>query len=297
MQQNEPAEILASTESARPSRPDREDSGEAGPAVLLAMHRRIEELAQALREAQRIDAAKTSFLAMVSHELRTPLTAITGFSDAALHGIHGPLPEAYRSYFAAINGVGRHLGALVENLLDLAQIEVGRFSAAIGPVAVRPLVAEAGAAIAPLAERSGIDVAGIALDDDWLIEADATRVKQILLNLLANAVKFTPRDGKIGIEAAPSGAWLDLVVWDTGIGIAPEHQQRIFEAFYQLANKPNGNRGKGVGLGLAIARQLAVAMGGDILVASAPGCGSRFTLRLPMIGSVSALALAAQRSA
>jgi signal transduction histidine kinase len=264
-------------------------SSAAGPAALTAMRQRIDALAEELRQARQLDAAKTAFLAMVSHELRTPLNAITGFSDAALHGVHGPMPEAYRSYFAAINGVGRHLDALVGNLLDLAQIEIGRFSIAPERVEARALVEEACVAVAPIAEHNGIDLAVAIFAEDWRIEADPMRVRQILVNLLANAIKFTPRDGRVGIEAAPSpattaegGASLDLTVWDTGIGIAAEHQERIFEAFYQLSSKPLGSRGKGVGLGLAIARQLAQAMRGDIILASAPGYGSRFTLRLPL---------------
>jgi signal transduction histidine kinase len=269
----------AATDATRPDGDLEERTG--GAATPVAMQQRIVALAEELREARRLDAAKTEFLAMVSHELRSPLNAIVGFSEAALHGVHGPLPESYRSYFAAINGVGRHLDALVGNLLDLAQIESGRFSIAPRRIAAGPLVEEAGLLVAPLAERSGVDIAAVALEAELWLEADPVRTLQILVNLLANAVKFTPRDGRVGITAAARHGAIELTVWDTGIGIPREHQARVFEAFYQLSEKPLGNRGKGVGLGLAIARQLAQAMGGEIALESVPGEGSQFTLRLP----------------
>ena len=269
----------AATDASRPDGDLEKRTG--GAATPVAMQQRIVALTEELREARRLDAAKTEFLAMVSHELRSPLNAVVGFSEAALHGVHGPLPESYRSYFAAINGVGRHLDALVGNLLDLAQIESGRFSIAPRRIAARPLVEEAGLLVAPLAERSGVDIAAVALEAELWLEADPVRTLQILVNLLANAVKFTPRDGKVGIAAAAQDRAVELTVWDTGIGIPREHQARVFEAFYQLSEKPLGNRGKGVGLGLAIARQLAQVMGGEIVLESVPGEGSQFTLRLP----------------
>lgn len=250
---------------------------------LGALQRRNEELAEALRRARRNDKARMDFLAMVSHELRSPLNAITGFSDAALHDIHGPLPEAYRSYFSAIHGVGRHLELLVSNLLDLAQLEAGRFAVEPRPTSARLMVSEARSMVASLATRHGIDISAVALTRDWLLQVDPTRMRQILVNLLANAVKFTPRGGAVGTDALPCGPdHLELTVWDTGIGIARDQQERVFEAFHQLAGASTSNGGKGVGLGLAIARQLARAMNGDLLLTSEPGKGSRFIARLPV---------------
>jgi cell cycle sensor histidine kinase DivJ len=250
---------------------------------LSALRRCNAELAAALEEARSIDRARIAFLAMVSHELRTPLNAITGFSDAALHGIHGPLPEGYRSYFAAINGVGRHVGALVDNLLDLTQIETGRFSVELQPVSARLLIAEARAMVSAQAKRQDIEIGAPAMTEDWLLETDPVRTRQILVNLLVNAIKFTPRGGRIGIDATLVAAdHLDLTVWDTGIGIAREHQEQVFEAFRQLCSRPAQNATKGVGLGLTISRQLARAMKGDLFLGSEPGKGSRFTVRLPL---------------
>jgi signal transduction histidine kinase len=236
-----------------------------------------------LNEARTVDRARTAFFAMVTHEMRTPLNAITGFSDAALHGIHGPLSEAYRGYFSAIHGVGQHLEALVDALLDLAQLEAGRFTVEPRPISARLAVADARAMVMSLAVRQGIDISAVDVTGDWLLLVDPTRLRQILVNLLANAVKFTPRGGKVGIDEMPCRPdYLDLTVWDTGIGVAPEEQERIFEAFHQIG-VPAQSGAKGVGLGLAIARQLARAMDGDILLASEPGKGSRFTVRLPIL--------------
>lgn len=250
---------------------------------MTALQRRNEELAAALNAARTVDRARTAFFAMVTHEMRTPLNAITGFSDAALHGIHGPLSEAYRGYFSAIHGVGQHLEALVDALLDLAQLEAGRFAVEPRPISARLAVAEARSMVASLAMSQGIDISAVLATGDWLLLVDPTRLRQILVNLLANAVKFTPRGGTVGIDEMPCPPdYLDLTVWDTGIGVAPEDQERIFEAFHQIG-VPAQSGAKGVGLGLAIARQLARAMDGDILLASAPGKGSRFTVRLPIL--------------
>jgi signal transduction histidine kinase len=256
----------------------------ASRTSMTALQRRNEELAAALRQARSVDRARTDFFAMVTHEMRTPLNAITGFSDAALHGIHGPLPEAYRGYFSAIHGVGQHLESLVDALLDLAQLEAGRFAIEPRPVSARLAVADARAMVVSLAARQSIDIGAVALTQDWTLLVDPTRVRQILVNLLANAIKFTPRDGCVGIDAAPCPPdHLDLTVWDTGIGIATSEQERIFEAFHQAGTPAQSGTKGGVGLGLPISRQLARAMDGDILLASEPGKGSRFTARLPLV--------------
>jgi signal transduction histidine kinase len=250
---------------------------------MTALQQRNEELAAALKEARSADRARTTFFAMVTHEMRTPLNAITGFSDAALHGIHGPLSEAYRGYFSAIHDVGQHLESLVDALLDLAQLEAGRFTVEPRPISAKLAVAEARSMIMALAVQQGIDISAVAVTGDWLLLVDPTRLRQILVNLLANAVKFTPSGGTVGIDETPCPPdYLDLTVWDTGIGVPPDEQERIFEAFHQIG-RPAQSGAKGVGLGLAIARQLARAMDGDILLASEPGKGSRFTVRLPVL--------------
>jgi cell cycle sensor histidine kinase DivJ len=251
--------------------------------IVAALHARIADLTAALDRAGCTERERLSFIAMLGHELRTPLTAITGFADAALLGIHGPPTPAYREYFASIHTAGRHLEAVTDGLLDFARLEAGRFSFDMQSVPARQIVAEARAIAEPLAHRGGIDMSTVTLAGEWQLWADPTRARQILVNLLTNAVKFTPPNGTVGIEAAPAGPqFLDLAVWDTGIGIPPEEQERIFEAFQQAGAPPLIGEAKGVGLGLAISRRLAQGMGGDIGLASTPGKGSRFTVRFPL---------------
>jgi signal transduction histidine kinase len=251
--------------------------------IVAALRARIDDLTAALARANCAERERLSFIAMVGHELRTPLTAITGFADAALHGVHGPPMPAYREYFASIHAAGRHLEAVTDGLLDFARLEAGRFGFDMQRVPVRQIVAEARAIVEPLARRSGIDMAAVALTGERQLWADPTRARQILVNLLTNAVKFTPSGGAVGVEVTPAGPqFLDLAVWDTGIGIPLEEQERIFEAFHQAGAQPLAGGAKGVGLGLAIARRLAQGMGGDIGLASTPGEGSRFTVRFPL---------------
>jgi signal transduction histidine kinase len=222
-------------------------------------------------------------LARIVHELRTPLNAVAGFADAALHETHGPLEPGYRDYFARILAAGRHLETLVEDLLDLARADAGRLTLTSVAVPVRPLLLEATAMVTPLAAQGDVAIAELAQPLEWQLRADPTRTRQILVNLLANAVKFTPPGGHVGIIVAAAGEGsLDLTVWDTGIGIPDEERERIFIAFERCAGRPPQGNSKGLGLGLAISRQLARAMAGEIRVESGVGSGSRFILRLPL---------------
>jgi signal transduction histidine kinase len=241
---------------------------------------RLFELEEQAAEAER---RKAALLQTMSHELLTPLNAVVGFSEAALQEVRGPLPAAYREYLEHIRNAGRHAGDIVQTLLDAARLEHGQVAPERRPVSARILVAEARAMIALRAADEGIDTARVALDRDALVETDPLRARQILVNLLVNAIKFTPRGGSIGIEARQADERsLDLVVWDNGIGIPLAEQDRIFEPFYQAGGALRAGS-DGAGLGLAISRQLARLMGGDIFLASEPGNGSRFTVRLPLL--------------
>jgi signal transduction histidine kinase len=257
---------------------DRIGVGEDRPRA--AIEWRLFELEEQIAEAQQ---RKTALLQTMSHELLTPLNAVVGFSEAALREVRGALPAAYREYFEHIRNAGRHAGDIVQTLLDAARLDHGHVVLERRPVSVRLLVTEARAMIALRAEEEGIDTRQVALDGDALVETDPLRARQILVNLLVNAIKFTARGGSVGIDAQlVVPGYLDLVVWDTGIGIPLAEQDRIFEPFYQAGGALRAGSG-GAGLGLAIARQLARAMGGDILLASEPGNGSRFTVRLPLL--------------
>jgi signal transduction histidine kinase len=265
----------------------------SAPALqMLALEASIEEAERRLgaveaefQRAAEESRRKGAFLAMMSHELRTPLNAILGFAEMALREVRGPLPAAYRGYLEDIAAAGRHMGELVESVLDAARLENGQVSVELQPVSARLLVAEARSLIALKAEAEGVDVSRVALHGDWLLSVDPLRVRQILVNLLNNAIKFTPRGGAVGVDAMRlADDVVDLAVWDTGPGIELAHQARVFEAFYQVPGVAGrAAADKGTGLGLAISRQLARLMGGDLVLASEPGRGSRFTVRLKLV--------------
>jgi signal transduction histidine kinase len=256
--------------------------------------RHIARLEAQLAEARTASERKTSFVAMMSHELRTPLNAIIGFSDAALREIRGPLPPAYRDYVQDIRNAGQYLAELIDSALDAARLEGGHVPLAPRPISARLLIAEARSIVAMRAEQEGIDIGRVQIGGDWLLKVDPVRARQIFVNLLTNAIKFTPSGGRIGVDVnRVSGETIDIAVWDTGIGIDADHQVRVFDAFYQVPGSEIRSGGKGAGLGLAISRQLAHAMGGDILLQSEPTQGSRFIVRLPLFRDADAAAAAA----
>jgi signal transduction histidine kinase len=250
---------------------------------LLDANLRLEERARQIAEANR---AKSRFLANVSHELRTPLNAIVGYNALAREGVYGELPPALRAAHERIGAAAEHLLGLVNEVLDLSKIEVGRMAVDAQEVDVSSLIDSVVTVIEPMAEAKGLRLDVVLGRDLPRIVTDPGHVRQILLNLASNAVKFTER-GSVAIiagRADPSpGSGVTIVVEDTGIGIAPQDAERIFEEFEQV--RPGG-RGdslqRGTGLGLTISRKLARLLGGDVTVQSKPGVGSRFTLTLPL---------------
>ncbi|MCE5233699.1 MAG: response regulator [Mizugakiibacter sp.] len=256
------------------------------------------QLEQALRlakaEAEAANLTKSAFLANISHELRTPLNTIIGLSELVAEelaeGGHAELGEP----MLRVVDAGRHLLALINDILDLSKIEAGRVELHPEPCRVRDLVDTVVGTVQPLAKAHGnrIDVRFAA--DPGVVSLDSTRVKQILFNLLSNACKFT-RDGHVSVAVDVSGTThgsrLVVAVADTGIGIAPEQVERIFEPFRQ-ADQTIARRYGGTGLGLSICRQLCGLMGGDIEVASTPGAGSVFTVTLPLVDGQAARAAA-----
>ena len=251
---------------------------------LLDANVRLEERAQQIAHANR---AKSRFLANVSHELRTPLNAIVGYNSLAIDGIYGTLPAPLRGAHERIRAAAEHLLALVNDVLDLSKIEVGRMEVDLETCDIGALLDSVVTVIEPIASAKGLHVDVIVGRDLPRITTDARHVRQILLNLTSNAIKFTER-GSVTLIArrgddGARGASVSITVEDTGIGIAADDLGRIFEEFEQV--RPSG-RGdslqRGTGLGLAIARKLARLLGGDIEVASTEGAGSRFTLHLPL---------------
>jgi signal transduction histidine kinase len=251
---------------------------------LLDANVRLEERAQQIAEANR---AKSRFLANVSHELRTPLNAIVGYNSLARDGVYGELPPPLSGVHDRIAAAADHLIGLVNDVLDLSKIEVGRMAVEPQPVSIGALVDAVATVIEPMANAKRLHVDVVVARDVPDLETDPSHVRQILLNLTSNAVKFTER-GTVTIVARRRppelGDGVVVIVEDTGIGIAPGDQERIFQEFEQV--RPSG-RGdsleRGTGLGLAIARKLARLLGGDVQVQSVPGSGSRFILTLPLV--------------
>jgi signal transduction histidine kinase/CheY-like chemotaxis protein len=246
-----------------------------------ALAEREQLYAEQARLADRLFAAsqaKSDFIASMSHELRTPLSAILGFSELMRaeprHDDGRVVPDEWIEH---IHNGGQHLLALINDVLDLAKVEAGRLELDREPFDLRGLVTETVAGLRPLAERKHITISSRSEVDRLL--ADRGRVRQVLYNLLSNAIKFTPDGGTITVEAIAVGDVVRLSVSDTGSGIAPEDQELIFEEFRQVGGM--GERQAGTGLGLALARRLVEAHGGQVELESALGEGSRFTVTFP----------------
>ena len=238
-------------------------------------------LAQHKRElAEQASLAKTHFLATLGHEVRTPMTGVLGMSELLLGT---SLDERQRGYAGSIQKAGTHLLRLVNDALDLARIEAGRLELDQQDFDLRELLDGVAALTAPMAEQRGLRFScSVAADLPQMLRGDPMRLRQIAMNLLGNAVKFTER-GAVELQAqALSGGGLRLVVSDTGPGMNPEQQARLFQRFEQAEGARTSARYGGSGLGLAICQELAVAMGGRITVDSTPGQGTRFMVELPL---------------
>ncbi len=251
-------------------------------------------LDEARVRAEAASHAKSSFLATMSHELRTPLNAVLGYVDLLAMGLPGPATDEQQGYFARIEASGRHLLTLIDDVLDVSKIEAGELQVDRRPAALHDVVEAALALVRPQAQTTHIALESPTSEALATLRyvGDPDRVRQVLVNVLSNAVKFTPPGGRVTIECRVEGegSVLDpqasvarqivIAVRDTGIGIPPEQHERIFEPFVQVDGGLNRRTG-GTGLGLAISRQLVRRMGGALTVESAPGAGATFTLRLP----------------
>ena len=256
--------------------------------VLAEQTALTERLATSLEALRGASQAKSDFLASMSHELRTPLTAIIGFSE-----LMRTEPEAdegrvtvQKEWVEHINRSGEHLLGLINDVLDLTKVEAGRIDLQREELDLRVAVSEALEGVRPLANRRS-QTLWQAVEPAWVL-ADRGRMRQILYNLLSNAIKFTPEGGTIGVEVATDGGTVRLSVVDTGVGIAPADQMRVFDEFSQVGDVTA--RSGGTGLGLALTRRLTEAHGGEIQLESTLGEGSRFTVILPAVGAPSASA-------
>jgi PAS domain S-box-containing protein len=247
-----------------------------------AIGRDISAYKQALEDLEHALRLKDEFLATMSHELRTPLNVILGMTEALQSDLYGTLTNKQYSVMATIESSGRHLLAMINDILDLSKIEAGKETLTIKSVAIVPLCRSSVEFVQQEAGRKRITFVQSIDPGATTMLADERRLRQILLNLLNNAVKFTPDGGQVGLEVTTDEQQQTVVftVWDTGIGIAPEHMQRIFQPFVQLDSGLSRQHG-GTGLGLALVARLVELHGGDIAVASEVERGSRFTVTLP----------------
>jgi signal transduction histidine kinase len=230
-------------------------------------------------ELQRANQHKAEFLANMSHELRTPLNSILGFSQLLLEGDGGVLTRDQRQDVDIIAQNGQHLLVLINDLLDISKLEAGKAQLHRGEVDVEPLISECVESVRSLAKTKKLELSTTVSDEVGRVFADGPKLKQVLLNLLGNAIKFT-ETGSVRVTAERQGAELRISVRDTGIGVPPEDAERIFESFQQGKSGISGKY-QGTGLGLAISRQLVEMHGGRIWVKSTPGQGSIFTFTIP----------------
>ncbi len=238
---------------------------------------------EARNAAVSANKAKSEFLAVMSHELRTPLNAIGGYTELLELGIHGPTTEAQKTALARIQQSQRHLLGLINEVLNQSRIEAGEVKYDMRRVSVHEAVADAEALIAPQVAAKGLVYEVADCDPTLAATADPEKLRQILINVLTNAIKFTATGGRLSVTYGRNGDRVAISVSDTGIGVEAEKIASIFEPFVQvnqLLTRPN----EGVGLGLAISRDLARGMGGDLTATSTPGVGSVFTLTLPIAG-------------
>jgi PAS domain S-box-containing protein len=234
----------------------------------------------ARREAEVANAAKSQFLATMSHELRTPLNAVTGYADLLAMGIRGPVTQAQSEDIGRIKRSGRHLLTVINDILNFAKLEAGQVEFDIQDVRIGEAVSEMEALIAPQVLAKGLTLDYESCDPSLTARADRDKLQQILINLLTNAIKFTESGGKLTVTCDETRDEVRVHVADTGIGIPAANLASVFDPFVQV-NRQLSRPSEGVGLGLAISRDLARAMGGDLSAISTLGAGSTFTLALP----------------
>jgi two-component system NtrC family sensor kinase len=241
----------------------------------------MEQLEQKGQDLETVSRHKSEFLANMSHELRTPLNAIIGFSEVLQEQMFGEMNEAQLGYVADVMEAGRHLLSLINDILDLSKVEAGRMELELGDVAISQTLKSGLTMQSERASRSGISL-GLTVDPDvGVIRADERRIRQVVFNLLSNAVKFTPPGGRVDVSVRVTDGVVEVAVADTGVGIAPEDQERIFDEFQQARDSLSGSR-EGTGLGLTLSRKFVELHGGRLWVESEPGTGSTFHFTLPL---------------
>jgi PAS domain S-box-containing protein len=254
-------------------------------ALLNAERIARSEAEEARQRAEEANSAKSDFLAKMSHELRTPLNAIAGHAELIELGVHGTVTTEQAAALERIRKNERHLLALINDILDFSKLEAGAVRLEIRDVSVSEIVASLDPLIGPLFNSKGVSYKVEQCDDDLKGRGDAERIVQICLNLLSNSLKATQAGGEVSVRCEKNESVIAIHVTDTGVGIPEERLEAVFSPFTQLGRALN-SPDTGVGLGLAISRELARAMGGDVTVSSEPGVGSTFTLTIPAVDNV-----------
>jgi signal transduction histidine kinase len=249
-------------------------------ALAIQNARLFREIADKSRQLEAASQHKSEFLANMSHELRTPLNAIIGFSEVLMQRMFGELNTKQDEYLKDIYESGRHLLLLINDILDLSKIEAGRMELEATDFDLPSAIDNALTLLRERATRRGITL-GRTLDEHLgMVRGDERKVKQVLLNLLSNALKFTPEGGRIDVSAGVHDGVAEIAVADTGVGIAPKDQEAVFEEFRQVGTADK--KVEGTGLGLALSRKFVELHGGRIWVKSQVGHGSTFTFTLPV---------------
>lgn len=239
-----------------------------------------EDLKVLASELERTARVKSDFLANMSHELRTPLNSIIGFSEVLYDETFGPLNEKQKQYVNNVLTSGKHLLLLINQILDMAKVEAGKMQLTLSDVSMKNLLDDISLLVLDMVSKKKLKMSLETAEDLPSIEADELKVKQILYNLISNAVKFTPEGGKIGLRAKRADSGVEIVVWDTGVGVAPENMEKIFEGFFRV-NTPYSQVTEGTGLGLSLSRKLVELHGGKLSLESEglnKGVAVRFVL-------------------
>ena len=253
----------------------------ASQSTLALLNARLfRELEKRSAELEVASRHKSEFLASMSHELRTPLNAVLGFSEVLLARMFGELNERQEEYLRDIHGSGKHLLELLNEILDLSKVEAGQMELEYTTFELAPVLDHAASMLRERAGLKAIDIEVAADDDVGAVEADELKLKQVVINLLTNAVKFTSDGGSVVMRATRSGSGVvTITVTDTGIGVPPEDRERIFESFQQGGRGPS--REEGTGLGLTLSRRIVELLGGRMWLESEPGVGSTFGFSIP----------------
>jgi len=249
-------------------------------ALAIQNARLFREIEQKSRELEAASRHKSEFLANMSHELRTPLNAVIGFSEVLSERMFGELNEKQDEYLKDIHASGQHLLSLINDILDLSKIEAGRMELEVTEFNLPVTIDNALTLVRERAARRSIALHTSVDERLGQIQGDERKIRQVLLNLLSNAIKFTPEGGRIEVGAKPVNGSIEVSVSDTGVGIAPEDQEAVFEEFRQVGTAEK--KVEGTGLGLALSRKFIELHGGKIWVKSQVGAGSTLTFSVPV---------------